>query len=116
MAHSHRARFPALCQAACVGLLNRERLALVEIVARHLVRHQKAVKKNAKSPDYSGLNHMVSSSLDTVGGVPPGEFSRWHADLQKSEAFTLKQQRLCAEEVVKLAKAPTDPQLTAKGG
>ena len=52
---------------------------------------------------------MISSSLDTVGGVPPGEFSRWHADLQKSEAFTLKQQRLYAEEVEKKAKAKADP-------
>ena len=38
------------------------------------------------------------SRLDSTGGVLTGDFARYVADEQKAEAFTLKQQRLHAEE------------------
>ena len=38
------------------------------------------------------------SKLDSAGGVLTGDFGRFIADEQKTEAFTLKQQRLFAEE------------------
>ena len=41
---------------------------------------------------------MTMSKLDSTGGVLTGDFARFVADEQKAEAFTLKQQRLHAEE------------------
>ena len=38
------------------------------------------------------------SSLDSSGGVITGEFAKWTAEQQKNRAFTLRQQRLYAEE------------------
>ena len=38
------------------------------------------------------------SGLDSSGGVLTGEFGRYVADEQKAHAFTLKQQRLYADE------------------
>ena len=41
---------------------------------------------------------MTTSRLDATGGVLTGGFAKFVAEEQKSEAFTLKQQRLYAEE------------------
>ena len=41
---------------------------------------------------------MVMSSLSSAGGVLTGSFARFVAEEQKAHAFTLKQQRLYAEE------------------
>ena len=40
----------------------------------------------------------TTSQLDATGGVLTGSFAKFVAEEQKSEAFTLKQQRLYAEE------------------
>ena len=49
---------------------------------------------------------MVMSKLDASGGVLTGDFARFVADEQKSEALTLKQQRLYAEEEDKRKQKP----------
>ncbi len=59
--------------------------------------HQ-AVEKNPRNPDFKGLALMTSSLLDSNGGVFTGSFVKYVAEEQKTEAFTLKQQRLFAEE------------------
>ena len=41
---------------------------------------------------------MVHSRLDSGATLAVGDFARFIADEQKTEAFTLKQQRLYAEE------------------
>ena len=54
---------------------------------------------------------MVTSTLDAKGGVITGEFAKWTADQQRDIAFTLKQQRLYAEEEVHADKrAASQPQ------
>ena len=46
---------------------------------------------------------MVMSKLDSSGGLLTGDFAKFVTDEQKTEAFTLKQQRLFAEEEEKRA-------------
>lgn len=46
---------------------------------------------------------MVASRLDSGGSILGGEFAKWTAEEQKTEAFTMKQQRLYSEEVGKEA-------------
>ncbi len=54
--------------------------------------------KNPKAPDFRGLSVMTTNRLDSTGGVLTGSFAKFVAEEQKSEAFTLKQQKLYAEE------------------
>ena len=70
--------------------------------------HQ-AVEKNQRNPDFKGTAVMVTSKLDAQGGLIVGDFAKWTAEQQKTEAFTLKQQRLYAEEVANAAKARGEP-------
>ncbi len=51
-----------------------------------------------KNPDFRGLQLMTMSRLDCGGVILTCEFVKFVAEEQKSEAFTLKQQRLYAEE------------------
>ena len=55
-------------------------------------------KKNPKNPDFRGLNVAIQSRLDRATYSETGEFSKYIAEEQKVEAFTMKQQRLYAEE------------------
>ena len=78
--------------------LNMYHLASAELLARHIKRIHRAVKKNSKNPDFRGLDLMVQSKLDRTTYVELGEFAKYVAEEQKAEAFTLKQQRLFSEE------------------
>ena len=53
------------------------------------------------APDFKGLDVMVSNRLDLGGPSFVGDFAKWTAEEQKSEAFTMKQQRLYSEEMQK---------------
>ena len=44
------------------------------------------------------------SELDSSGGILTGDFARFVAEEQKAEAFTLKQQRLFADETTQASK------------
>ena len=78
--------------------LNAGRLASAEALARLLLQIHQAVRRNPKAPDFKGTNLMTMSKLDSSGGVLTGDFAKYVADEQKTLAFTLKQQRLFAEE------------------
>ncbi len=73
-------------------------LASAEALNRHVLQVHQAVLRNPKAPDFRGLQLVVVSKLDSAGGILTGDFGRFIADEQKTEAFTLKQQRLFAEE------------------
>ncbi len=78
--------------------LNVTQLASAEACSRYILQIHQAVKRNPKAPDFRGLQLVVMSKLDSAGGVLTGDFGRFIAEEQKTEAFTLKQQRLFAEE------------------
>ena len=63
----------------------------MELICRHILHIQRAVKKNPRQPDFRGLEIMISSKLDSTGGLLTGEFARYVAEEEKAEAFTLKQ-------------------------
>ena len=86
--------------------LNAGRLASAEALARLVLQIHQAVRRNPKAPDFKGTNLMTMSKLDSSGGVLTGDFAKFVADEQKSLAFTLKQQRLFAEEEEKRKGKP----------
>lgn len=74
-------------------------VAACEYVARRIWMIQRAIKRNARSPDFSGLESFLANLMDLSGGIITREFERYVADVQKGEAQFLKQQRLAKEEV-----------------
>ena len=78
--------------------LNVGKLAGCESISRHVMQIHAAVKRNPRNPNFRGMEMMVSSTLDSKGGVVTGDFANWTAEQQKQQAFTMKQQRLYAEE------------------
>ena len=58
-------------------------LASGEAVCRHLLRIERAVKRNLKAPDFTGLDIMTQSRLDSGGAPLAGDFSKWTAEEHK---------------------------------
>ena len=87
-----------LTHQVCFDQVNAPQLGPAELVARLVLQIHQAVKRCPRAPDFRGTQVMVMSKLDSSGGLLTGDFAKFVADEQKSEAFTLKQQRLFAEE------------------
>ena len=101
VAHKHRELLSVLLHLVYYDQYNVTQSAGAECCSRYILQIHQAVKRNPKSPDFEGLTVMTMSKLDSSGGVLTGDFARYVADEQKFEAFTLKQQRLNAEETEK---------------
>lgn len=80
------------------GLAGR-RLAMFEYLSRRLLMIHRAVKKNAKHPNFEGLESMLTSSLDESGGVVAMKFDQYVAEQQRTQAQIMKQSRLMQEEM-----------------
>ena len=98
VAIKHRELLSILMHMVCYDQLNVTQLASAEALSRHVLQIHQAVRRNPKAPDFRGLQLVVVSKLDSAGGVLTGDFGRFIAEEQNTEAFTLKQQRLFAEE------------------
>jgi hypothetical protein len=104
VAIKHRDLLSILHHMVTFDQLDAPFLASAELCARLILQCQAAVKKSPKQPDFRGLQMMVQSDLDSGGGVLTGDFARFVAEEQKTEAFTLKQQRLYADETTQSQK------------
>ena len=104
VAIKHRDLLSVLHHMVTFDQLDAPHLASAELCARLVLQCQAAVKKSPKQPDFRGLQMMTMSDLDASGGVLTGDFARFVAEEQKSEAFTLKQQRLYADETTQSQK------------
>jgi hypothetical protein len=72
--------------------------AAAEQIARRLLMTERAVRKSARSPDFTGLSVYLSNTLDDSGGVVASAFDKHVSGLKQSEAFILKQERLWKDE------------------
>ena len=98
VAIKHREFLGVLMHLICDDQLNVTQLSGAEAASRYILQIHQAVRKNPKAPDFRGLAVMTTSILNSTGGVLTGDFAKFVAEEQKTEAFTLKQQRLFAEE------------------
>ena len=98
IAIKHRELLSILLHMVSYDQYNVTQSAGVECLCRYILQIHQAVRRSPKNPDFNGLQVMTMSRLDSTGGVLTGDFARYVADEQKAEAFTLKQQRLHAEE------------------
>lgn len=96
----HRALVSVLYHLISFDQLDVYQVAGAELVARYVVFVERSVLRNPKAPDAAGLGVVIQSQLDGLGqSMNGGAFLKFVAEAQKTEAFTLKQQRLFAEEV-----------------
>lgn len=103
VAHKHRDLLGVLTHAVSFDQMDAPQGAALELVVRLVLQIHQATKPSPRNPDFRGALMMTSSTLDSAGGALVGEFARIVAEEQKSEAFTLKQHRLYAEEDEKRA-------------
>ena len=86
-------------------------LASVEMIVRRLIQIETAVRRNPKSPDFTGLESLLEATEDETGGAVLPDFFTWLSSQQKDQAQILKQFRFFKEEQVSAAKTKT-----AQGG
>ena len=79
-------------------------LASGELLVRRVVQIELAVKKNGKTPDYTGLECLMETAVDRSGAAVLPKLSKWIGETQSQEAFVLKQMRLWSEEKTASAK------------
>ena len=65
-------------------------LAGVEQIVRRIIQDERAVPKNPKHPDYSGLEYVLNRTTDVSGAASTAIFNRWYAQTQRDEAAVLK--------------------------
>lgn len=73
-------------------------LASAELVARLLIQVEVATERNARRPDYSGLDIVVSAPVSAAGRATTQRFSAWITDRLKERSQIWKQERLYREE------------------
>ena len=78
--------------------LNLPAIAGAEILCRYLVQFETAVARNPRSPDFADLDAVTGSSINAAGALVLPDYTKYVADAQRDEAYTLKQRRLWAEE------------------
>ena len=98
VAMHHKSMVSVLAHLLMYDQLYALNLASAEICARTILQIHRAVRRSPRNPDFRGLQLMTDSQLVAAGNLLTGEFAKWTAKEQKAEAFTLKQQRLYADE------------------
>ena len=99
VAREHSVHTEVLRIAMTQDQLQLSQLASFEyIVLRRMVMIETAVSRDARSPDWDGLDMMLSTTLTDACAVDVTKFSSWIAGVQKDQAVVLKQGRLLREE------------------
>ena len=101
---AHRRVTDALHAFQQQDMLNLPSLVGVEVLVRYLVQIEMAVARNPRSPDFQDLDAVVASTVNEYGGLVLPEYTKYIAQIQKDEAFTLKQQRQWREEQTSRAR------------
>ncbi|CAK0829145.1 unnamed protein product, partial [Prorocentrum cordatum] len=98
VAREVRLAFDYLRMLQAYDQTNMVSLAAVELICRRIVVCQKAVRRNPKAPDFTGLERFVLSNFDESGGLKTTEFDKYMAEQQKASAVVLKSMRQDVEE------------------
>ena len=81
--------------------LNIPRLASAEHIARRVLQLMEAIRRNPRSPDFEGLHPYLHHMDNFTSGAKIPHFvvqSKYVTEVQKTDAFILKQSRLMREE------------------
>ena len=92
----HRALLQILGLLVSFDQLDVMNVAGVEMLSRRILII--AVRKSPKTPDFSGLDSMLSHMFDESGGIIASKYDQWVAEEQRAQAQIMKQQRMFNEE------------------
>ena len=93
-----------------VDRLNLGKSSAAEHISRRALQLMKAARRNPKSPDFETLEPYTRHMGPLGGGtVRTPTFDKFVTEVQKNEAYILKQGRLMQEEVAAWAKASSGP-------
>ena len=65
---------------------------------RRLVQIERAVARNPRQPDFSGLSLITEVCIDRTGAAHASKFDEYVTERQQKHAYVLKQTRLFSEE------------------
>ena len=81
-----------------IDQLNLPAVLGIEILMRYLVQIEAAVSRIPKCPDYADLDGITGAFLSEHATLVLPNYQKWVANIQRDEAFTMKQRRLWQEE------------------
>ena len=96
----------SLFLGACVDGLDLTTSAVAEHWARRLLQLQKAIKRNADKPNYTGLDYYMAHCSPASEGIPAPLVDAEIAAHAKTDATILRELRLQAHEKEEEKKPP----------
>jgi hypothetical protein len=98
VAHIHFVLCEVLRLAITVDQLDITNLQSFELLVRRVIQDEVAVSRNAKHPDYGGLEVVMSAPVSESGAAVTMVFQEWVMNRLKDQANVHKQTRLWSEE------------------
>ena len=88
----------ALHLMVCVDRLDPMRSAVAEHLSRKILQMQKAIKRNPKAPDFTGLEEYDRHATGARGEMHAPEWDKHVSEIQRNQALIDRNQRIAAEE------------------
>ena len=105
--HSHAILCESLQLLICYDQVDVSNLAKAEQIVRRIIQDGRAIRKNPKHPDYSGLEFVLNQTTDLSGAATTAVFNRWYTQIQRDEAAVLMNARQHCEELDSEVKRQT---------
>ena len=97
-------------------LVNGPALDGFELLVRYLIQIETAVSRNPRVPDFADLDAIAGSTVSETGALVLPGYGKFVANVQRDEAFTLKQRRQWHEEQEALARRAAGKGAPSGGG
>ena len=96
--HDHKILCDVVRLAVEVDQVDGSNLMSMEQVVRRIIQLETAVERNARVPDFSGLDLVMAAPTTASGAARTDKFNSWLTDRMKERALVWKQERLYREE------------------
>ena len=97
----------------CVDRLDPMHLSVAEHLSRKVLQQQKAIQRNPKNPDFTGLEEYERHAKGATGEMYAPEWDKHVSEQHRNQALIDRNQRLAAEE--KQLAVSASPKKGAKG-
>ena len=94
----------SLWSLAVIDGVDLKKSVTAEHISRRALQQKKALRRNAKTPDYDTLDAYMIHCVDPSGAGRMGGLDRHIASVRKDEAVVLKGERLAREEAAAVVK------------
>ena len=105
----------ALYLMVCVDRLDPMHSSMAEHLSRKILQQQKAIRRNPKQPDFTGLEEYERHATGATGEMYTPEWDKHVSDHHRNQALIDRNQRLASEEK-QLAATPKKNAKSGKNG